>query len=178
MPIQIASRRLSEASLSRRYDDALILDVTSRGPEPWVRFSPFFPHGGIPVPFTPDFVGASVEGIWQGLKVFESADVDSATIANATMRGLKRTTRKFGRVLGHREGVAGRRLLAYGEARRRIYLPSYHWVLKNCLKNELKQLYSLANNQLVILLDYDTNENVDDLSRPLSHASIIRTLSS
>ncbi|TDD65424.1 hypothetical protein E1298_41375, partial [Actinomadura rubrisoli] len=27
---------------------ALVLDVTSRGDEPWVRFSPFYPHGGYP----------------------------------------------------------------------------------------------------------------------------------
>ena len=28
--------------------DVVVHDLTSRGPEPWVRLSPFFPHGGIP----------------------------------------------------------------------------------------------------------------------------------
>ena len=153
MPIHIASRRLSEATLRHRFGDALILDVTSRGPEPWVRFSPFFPHGDIPVPFMSDSVGASVEGIWQGLKVFEGADVDPGTIANATMRGIKRTVRRFGRVLGHREGVGGTRLLAYAEARRRIYLPSYAWVLEHWMQAELAEIHSLANKQTVVLLD-------------------------
>ncbi|MEO7717297.1 MAG: hypothetical protein ABIY70_13940 [Capsulimonas sp.] len=172
-PIEIASRRLSEATLRRRFGDALILDVTSRAPEPWVRFSPFFPHGGIPVPFTSNSAGASVEGIWQGLKVFESADVDTATIENATMRGIKRTERRFGKVRGHREGINGARLLSYGEARRGIYLLTYLWVLENRLQDQIGQLHSLANSQRVVLLDYETNEDVENLSRPLSHASLI-----
>ena len=43
--------------------DVVVHDLTSRGPEPWVRLSPFFPHGGIPVPFTPGRTAMSVEGI-------------------------------------------------------------------------------------------------------------------
>jgi hypothetical protein len=54
----------------------------------------------------------SVEGIWQGLKVFEKADVDPATLQIATMKGIKRTVRTFGKVLGHRAGLAGDRLLS------------------------------------------------------------------
>jgi hypothetical protein len=43
---------------------------------PWVRFSPFYPHGDILVPLWLGLTAASVEGIWQGLKVFERADVE------------------------------------------------------------------------------------------------------
>src|SRR5262245_22655287 len=68
----------SRAQALRAQSDVVIHDVTSRGPEPWVRFSPFFPHGGIPVPFTAGRTAMSVEGIWQGLKVFASADVDES----------------------------------------------------------------------------------------------------
>jgi len=45
--------------------------------EPWIKFSPFYPHGGIPVPFAPGYFSETVEGIWQGLKVFEKADGDN-----------------------------------------------------------------------------------------------------
>ena len=31
--------------------------------------SPFYPHGGIPIPFSGSVTSQSVEGIWQGLKV-------------------------------------------------------------------------------------------------------------
>ena len=68
--IVLGNRRTSLATLHRQYPDATMLDLTSRGPQPWVRFSPFYPHCGIPVPFSPGYVSATVEAVWQGLKVF------------------------------------------------------------------------------------------------------------
>jgi hypothetical protein len=174
MPIEVQSRRLKPATLEKRFPDALALDVTSRGPEPWVKFSPFYPHGDIPVPCSENVVSQSVEGIWQGLKVFESADIDPDKFAVRSMKGIKRTVRKNGRVLGHREGVRGERLLAYLEARRKIYLPAYRWILENRLTNELGQLCDLAARQLVILLDYETNCNLDNTAKPLSHAGLVK----
>ena len=174
MPILIANRRTKTATLQKEYGDPAIIDVTSKGPTPWVRFSPFYPHGGIPVPFSPGIFAASVEGIWQGLKVFENADVDPATLANTSMKGIKRTTRKFGRVLGHRAGLHGDRLLAYVDARKQIYLPSYLWVLENRLQRELEELRRLTAKQTVVLLDYETNGVLEDTSRPLSHASLVK----
>jgi hypothetical protein len=171
--ITIDSRRKSSGTLGRLYPAAKILDVTSRGDEPWVRFSPFYPHGGIPVPFSPTATASSVEGIWQALKVFESADVDLSRLSVTTMSGLKRTVRRNGRVLGHRAGLDGDRLLAYGEARRTIYLPTYRWVLENRLVDEVERLKELAHDGDVVLLDYETNGDVNDLSRPLSHASLV-----
>lgn len=147
--------------------------MTSRGEEPWVRFSPFFPHGGIPVPFTPERFSASVEGIWQGLKVFERADVDPTRFDVKSMKGLKRTTRAFGRVLGHRKGVDGNELLPYLEARTAIYLPSYEHVLESCVQDLVAELRDLARNRDVVLLDYETNSDIHDPSRPLSHAALV-----
>ena len=173
VPFLVKNRRSSADKLIREHPGAILLDVTSRGPAPWARFSPFFSHGGIPVPFSPGVTAMWVEGIWQGLKVFESADVDRRTLQNATMKGLKRTARSLGRVLGHRAGLAGERLLAYPEARRAICLPSYRWVLENELRDELEALRAMgAEGQTVILLDYETNCDLDDLTRPLSHAGL------
>ena len=175
MPIVIASRRIAYDTLVRRFGfEALILDVTSRGPRPWVRVSPFYPHGSIPVPFSPGVFGASVEGIWQGLKVFEHADVDRATLAITSMHSIKRSARTYGHVLGHRAGITGDRLLSYAQARRQIYLPSYKWVLEHCLGDEIERIRGMAADHTVVLLDYETNADVDDLSRPLSHASLIK----
>src|SRR5262245_37588151 len=131
MPFALASRRASLASLRRRYGDAPIIDLTSQAPKPWVRFSPFYPHGGIPVPLSPGYTGTSVEGIWQGLKVFERADIDRSKLTVTTMQNLKRSSRSFGAVLGHRAGLDGEYLLDYVEARRSIYLPTYRWVLEH-----------------------------------------------
>ena len=135
---------------------------------------PLFPHGGIPVPFTAGRTAMSVEGIWQGLKVFESADIDESKFDVTTMRGLKRTERRFGRVLGHRRGLPGEgELLDYVDARRQIYLPSYRWVLDNCLENLVDELRNEAEARHVVLLDYTTNSDVSDTSRPLSHAALV-----
>ena len=67
------------ATLNRQ-SDTVVHDVTSRGTYPWIRLSPFFPHGAIPVPFTPGRTAMSVEGIWQALKVFAAADIDESKL--------------------------------------------------------------------------------------------------
>lgn len=170
----VASRRTSMEKLQQRYSEAFIVDVTSQGAQPWVRFSPFYPHGGIPVPFSPGYVSASVEGIWQGLKVFEQTDVNLATLQITNMKGIKRSVRKHGKVLGHRQGLTGEQLLPYVEARRTIYLPSYRWVLDHCLQDLLAELRVLEREKTVVLLDYETNCDVDNVTRPLSHASLIK----
>jgi len=173
MPFVVESKRRKLEALAVNYPDAAIIDVTSKANLPWRRFSPFYPHGNIPIPFSDGLVGASVEGIWQGLKVFEREDVDSDTIANTTMKGIKRSTRTRGSVLGHRAGLNGKDLLSYKEARYLIYLPCYKWVLEHYLHAEINQLTILEESQLVVLLDYETNGNIDDLHRPLSHAALI-----
>lgn len=174
MKVVIESRRRSREAIERQYPGAVIVDVTSRGDEPWNRFSPFYPHGGIPVPFSPGVFAASVEGIWQGLKVFENAGIDLRKLENTTGKDLKRTTRRFGPVLGHRKGVASPELLPYVEARKLLYVPAYEWVLEHRLAELLAELARLAAERTLVLLDYETNCDLDDPSRPLSHASLVR----
>lgn len=175
MTIHLQSRHARD-KVGKRHPGAVVLDLTSRGPDPWVRFSPFYPHGRIPVPFTPGRAAMSVEGVWQALKVFETQDVDPSKLDVATMKGLKRTVRRLGRCLGHREGLAGERLLGYREARHRIYLPTYRHVLDHHLAPEVAELRRLAAAGDLVLLDYETNPDPDDLSRPLSHAGLVMRL--
>ncbi|WP_433472230.1 DUF6939 family protein [Spirillospora sp. CA-142024] len=174
MPIHLASRRRTVASLAAEFPGAQIIDTTSKAMKPWVRLSPFYPHGGIPVPFCDDVTAQSVEGIWQALKVFDNADVDPAKLQVTTMRGLKRTVPRYGPVRGHRTGLDGARLLDYATARRLIYLPSYRWVLDNRVTDLLERLGQLTDRAEVVLLDYTTNGDITDLTKPLSHAALIR----
>jgi hypothetical protein len=174
MPIHVDSHRKNDATLMKLYPAAVLLDVTSKGVMPWVKFSPFYPHGNILVPFSLDVTAQSVEGIWQGLKVFETTDVDTSKFAITNMKNLKRTVQKFGAPKGHRKGVNGATLLSYREARYQIYLPCYKWVLDNYLQDEIAELRQLAQSQTIILLDYETNTDIDNLSKPLSHAGLIK----
>ncbi|PXX71406.1 hypothetical protein DFR70_101828 [Nocardia tenerifensis] len=168
MPLYVANRR--RTTLRREFPDALVIDVTSRADEPWVRLSPFYPHGGIPVPGHPERTSRSVEGVWQALKVFATEQEDFAKLDIATMKGIKRTVRRLGAPLGHRlDGT----LLDYEQARRLIYLPTYRWVLENRVPELVAELRKLSADRDVVLLDYTTNGDVADLSSPLSHAALV-----
>ncbi len=172
--IYIESRRKKSTTLENLYPQAEILDLTSKGPEPWVKFSPFYPHGDIPIPLSEGHSAQSIEGIWQGLKVFEQEDIDPAKFEIRTMKGIKRTVRSKGPVRGHRAGANGNELLNYIEARIRIYLPAYLWLLENKLVEELRMLRELGQERELVFLDYETNQDLQNLVKPLSHASLVK----
>ncbi len=172
--LYVASRRRSAASLAAAFPGAAVVDVTSRGPQPWVRLSPFYPHGGIPVPFTPGATSQSVEGVWQALKVFAHADVDESKLRITAMRGLKRGASTYGPPLGHRRGLHGTELLGYQQARREIYLPTFRHVLTGPAAPQVAGLRALAEAGSLVLLDYTLNGDPADLRTPLSHAALIR----
>lgn len=103
--IIIESKRRKAENILKKYPRAILADVTSQAKDGLVKLSPFYPHGGIPVPFSPGWTATCVEAVWQGLKVFEHADVDVKLFRNDTMKVLKRTVRQFGKPLGHRRGT-------------------------------------------------------------------------
>lgn len=172
--IYIASKRSKIENILKRFPNAIICDVTSASDNSLVKFSPFYPHGNIPVPFSEGFFGASVEGIWQGLKVFEKEDIDLSSLSNTTMKGIKRTCRTHGKILGHRKGVHGTEILDYQTAKFQIYIPTYKWVLDNKLSTILDKMKIVVSKQDIVLLDYNTSENVFDDTKPLSHAFLIK----
>ena len=171
--IIIESKRKSLESLKEKYPDAMIIDVTSKAQDEFVKFSPLYPNGGIPVPFS-EGIAVSVEGIWQGLKVFKEADVDTSFFSRRDMKSLNRTVRKYGPCLGHRKGVHGEELLGYIEARKLIFLPCYKWVLENKLQKLVAAVRIISKNKPVVLLDYNTNPDVSNPKSELSHASLIK----
>ena len=172
--IIIESKRKKAEIILKKYPDAILADVTSQAKDSLIKLSPFYPHGGIPVPFSDGYSATCVEAIWQGLKVFEGADVDISLFYNDTMKGLKRTVRKFGKPLGHRKGVHGKELLGYIEARKLIYIPTYKWVLENKVASIIDRLRKASETKTIILLDFDTNADVENMKKPLSHASLIK----
>ena len=172
--IIVESKRKKPATIHKKYPGAILADVTSGATDGLVKLSPFYPHGGIPVPFSEGYTATCVEAIWQGLKVFEGCDVDTSVFYNDTMKGLKRTIRKYGKPLGHRMGVHGTELLSYIEARKLIYIPTYKWVLENKVAHIIERLKEASKTKTIVLLDYDTNADVENEKKPLSHASLIK----
>ncbi|WP_304317210.1 hypothetical protein [Phocaeicola plebeius] len=172
--IIIESKKKKPENILKKYPDAVLCDVTSKAKDSLIKLSPFYPHGGIPVPFSEGYMATCVEAIWQGLKVFENSDIDINMFRNDTMKNIKRTVRKYGTPLGHRKGVNGTELLGYLEARKQIYIPAYRWVLENKVYGIIEKLRLASKTKTIILLDYDTNSDVENLKKPLSHASLIK----
>ena len=50
--IVIESKRSKRENILKEYPNAVIVDVTSQATDGLVRLSPFYPHGGIPLPFS------------------------------------------------------------------------------------------------------------------------------
>jgi hypothetical protein len=172
--IVIESKRKKIENILKKYPGAVVADVTSNARDGLVKLSPFYPHGGIPVPFSGGVTAECVEGVWQGLKVFEGEDVDAAMFRNGTMKNLKRTVRTHGRVLGHRKGVNGDEILGYVEAKQQIYIPTYRWMLENRVSSIIDRLRGASKERTIVLLDYNTCCDVDSPVKPLSHAYLIK----
>ena len=172
--IIIESKRKKIENILKKYPDAIIADVTSQAKDGLVRLSPFYPHGDIPVPYSEGYTAACVEGIWQGLKVFEEEDIDIRMFCNTTMKGIKRTVRTHGRVLGHRKGVNGTEILRYVEAKHLIYIPAYRWMLEHKAMDIIERLRKASETKTIVLLDYNTCCDVDDETKPLSHAYLVK----
>lgn len=175
--IYIENKKRKLEKIKEEYPNAVILDITSNSETRYAKIlSPFYPHKDIPIPFTEGLKATCVEAVWQGLKVFENADVDFSTFKNDTMRDLKRTVRKYGVPKGHRKGAYGKDLLRYFEARMLIYLPTYKWVLDNIpeVHHVIERIKSQSKIQDIVLLDYNTNIDFRDVSKPLSHAGLVK----
>lgn len=172
--IIIESKRKKIENILKKYPDAVVADVTSQAKDGLVRLSPFYPHGDIPVPFSEGYTAACVEGVWQGLKVFEDEDIDISMFSNDTMKNIKRTVRKHGCVLGHRKGVYGTEILGYMEAKHQIYIPTYRWMLEHKAMDIIERLRKASETKTIVLLDYNTCRDVDDEAKPLSHAYLVK----
>ena len=171
--IVIKHKQSSISNILKEYPNAEIFDVTSKGE--YKTLSPFYPHGGIPIPFSGTVTSQSVEGIWQGLKVFKNEGIDFSCFDNKTMKNLKRTNRTHGWCIGHQKGLGSKELLGYLTSRREIYVPSYKWMLENKCQKEIAHFKSLLEEgKTIVFLDYDTNEDIENASKPLSHAALIK----
>ncbi len=170
--LYVESKKKKIENIQKKYPYSVIIDVTSKGEMPFVKFSPFYPVGGIPVPFYEGEYSESVEGIWQALKVFSKNDIDFSKLKVKSMSGIKRSVRVNGKVIGHRKGRNGE-LLNYIDARKLIYLPTYFWVLNNKLNELIDKVVSIAQEKNIVFLDYTTNTDIENTSKPLSHAGLL-----
>ena len=87
--------------------------------------------------------------------------------------GIENIKRYGKKILGHKYGDV---VIDYLTARKKIYIPTYNKMIVKYLSDEMFELLELCRKNKVAFLDFETNDNVEDLSKPLSHASLIITM--
>ncbi len=92
----VQSKRRKPENILKEYPNAIIADVTSHAKDGLVKLSPLY-RVSLLSAWRNIYVVIimCVEAVWQGLKVFETADVDVEMFSNGTMKDLKRTVRKW-----------------------------------------------------------------------------------
>ncbi|MEM2916495.1 MAG: hypothetical protein QXT19_04020 [Candidatus Woesearchaeota archaeon] len=141
------------------------IDVSSRGSRTYRALSPFSysKEYQIPVPGAEDQRAHSVEGIWQGLKIINGM-TDSSLFVN-------KPHKRRGEIQGH---LFGKNILDYPAARKRIYVPAYvYHAVNNGLGSVKDDLERRLRNGPVVMYDFNSNGNIDDLSKPFSHAALL-----
>lgn len=151
--------------------DVVSIDVSAKtGPE-WAVLTPGFDHGDIPVPGMAGTTSRTVDGIWEGLKRFENQGED-LTLLDATKPKKRKLTTATGRLVGY--VYQGEALKDEVEARKRIWLPAYVWMIEHCpaAKAKFDELVEMARTQTIHLYDTEENADVHD-PRPLAHAAVL-----
>ena len=146
-------------------EGTLWIDVSSSADSPLDQLSPFYPHGGIPIPGMPGKTADSVEGIWQGLKVIHGKTAPRFFEGGGRKRG--------GRSSGHQFGES-KRLLDLVDARRKIYIPAYRWMLDHRVDPEILTAFIDCAFQGIPQFFYDREDNgAIGKDQPLAHARIL-----
>jgi hypothetical protein len=158
--------------MKKAYADAVVLNMTEKGA--MCKLSPKFPHEGIPVPFEEGVMALSVDGIWNGCKVFERRGIDKRYFDKDMMKEVDREVKYGKRCKGFRSGVKGAKLMDEVEARRKILIPAYNWMLENKCGKLLEVLKKISKERTVVLLDYSENGDVENVEEPLSYAALVK----
>ncbi len=146
--------------------DAIVYDVSSYAEHPFCTLSPFWPHGGIPVPGMDKTTSDSVEGIWQGLKVIDGKIAPRFFSGQGSKRG--------GKPRGHQYGV-DERLLKIVEAREKIYRVAYEWMLEHRADPDLIQGFIDKAFARIpqYFHDISNNGNIGDPDEGWAHAAVL-----
>ena len=172
-PIFVRHRAEMNLGTKLGIDDFHVVDVTSRSQSEFVRLSPFYPIGNIPIPCLLEgkIKSQTTEAVWQALKLFENEGIKFELFGRKTMTRLKRgETKHSGKLIGHYKGPD--ETFDYGEAHRHIYLPTYTHQLKRS-EELIERLRKMAREKPLVLLDYTTGTELGG-STPLSHAALVR----
>lgn len=104
--------------------------------------------------------------------VFEDVDVDME-LRNVEIKTLKR--KHHGRFIGFRQGYFNNYIMDAVEARKKILIPMYRWMLEQKVLTVIQKLREIAQQRDIVLLGDSVNSDIENVSKPLSHAWLIKS---
>lgn len=172
--IQIVAKSEVHQNIHSKFPNAIIIDFTCKGNLAIDHLNPYYPYRDIPVPNSGGAVAESVGSIWQGLKVFEKRDLDEELIRSYTFNRSKLNTQNYGDYLGHRYGTHGLDLLDISDARRRILVPTYKWLLDYKVQDVIVRIREANKNRDIIFIDRVADTEAHDFFHHISHVYLIK----
>lgn len=147
-----------------------LVDMRATAPQPFCRLSFDYQHGQIPVVGMSGMYGESVTGIFEALKLVGREGMRGHVNVGYLMGpGRERAVSADEWVSGH---LYGGRPVALAEARRRILIPAYVWVLTHRVGDVVATLRRKDEQRVVGLYDGFASADVGSPTR-LSAAAVL-----
>ena len=179
--VKFCTREQGLEILAERNRNRTAFDVLSYAPYPFRMLSPFFYWRELGLNLkliVPEqsMYAYSVESIWQGSKIIDGKTNFDMFKSRPYKRPSKHES-EFSKVKGF---LLGNEIITdYVEARKKIFVPAYTQMYNKFRYNPLINSANLAihanllNNIEVFLYDVDDNPNIEDISKPYSHAALL-----
>lgn len=149
--IVLESKRENLQKIVEMNPEVIIADVTINSSNALRRLSPSFEWGGILVPYTDNLEYVpSVETVWNELRI--------------TKNGTD----------GFRRGFYDHVIFDYIEARKKIFIPTYRWMLENKAAEIIKRMRDANRDKTIVLYDGVDNYDIENPSNPLSYAYLVK----
>lgn len=137
------------------YKTGIVIDLIGNQYSSLSILSPYYLHGGIPIPYSLSVCGKSVFDVWETLRVIDN--------------GAQKKVAKF------RKGVGVNEYWDLAGARRNILIPVYGWMLENKVFKHIQYLRRMSTTTDIVILDKSTNCEIDNTDMPLSISYLLKS---
>ena len=146
-------------------DKIIVIDVM----HPESCFSPYFSWGDIHVPYSFPYVANSIASMLAGLTVSKDLDI------NTLLFKLKPTELPKRDISGYiQKGVYSDVILDKIEARLKLIIPAYKWILDYKVQDKIRTLRDYNRTHNIIFLDNSISIDIKDPCKSLSFAFLLK----
>lgn len=139
-------------NISRHPNSLIVNVITAHQNNVFCKLSPYYMHGNIPVINTPNIKLRSVNEVWQQLYVKDKNMKDA----------------KF------KKGLWINEYWSYSEAREKILIPTYRWMLEEKAYGIIEFLRKEKSKRDIVIIDNSINCCIKDIEAPLSFAFLLK----